>query len=111
MSSLVEELRAVVGGDACLTRPEELFVYECDALTLDPVRPAAVVLPQTTEQVVAVVQACRRYGQPFVPRGAGTGLSGGAHPTPGAGAADWGRAFVRQCTRALTVRCSPRMRY
>ncbi len=84
MPSLVERLRSIVGDEACLSRAEELFVYECDGLTLDPVRPSAVVLPRDTEQVASVVRACREFGQPFVPRGAGTGLSGGAHPTPGA---------------------------
>ena len=75
---LVDELRAVVGREFCLSRPEELFVYECDALTLHSARPTAVVLPRETGEVVRVVKACRRFGVPFVPRGAGTGLSGGA---------------------------------
>lgn len=79
MSDLVDELRAIVGQEACLSRPEELFVYECDGLTLDAATPSAVVLPETTSQVVDVVKACRRHDTPFVPRGAGTGLSGGAH--------------------------------
>ena len=63
---------------ACLSRPEELFVYECDGLTLSGIRPDAVVLPRDTAQVAAVVRACREFDHPFVPRGAGTGLSGGA---------------------------------
>ena len=42
MTSLVDELRSIVGPDACLARPEELFVYECDGLTLEPVLPSAV---------------------------------------------------------------------
>jgi glycolate oxidase subunit GlcD len=91
MSSLVERLREIAGAEGVLARPEELFVYECDGLTLDPVRPAAVVLPRETQQVAEIVRACREYGQPFVPRGAGTGLSGGAHPAPG--------AVVIECSR------------
>jgi glycolate oxidase subunit GlcD len=75
---LVGELEAIVGPEACLSRPEDLFVYECDGLTLHAHTPSAVVLPRTREQVQAVVAACRRAGVPFVPRGAGTGLSGGA---------------------------------
>ena len=79
MNSLSEKLRAIVGDSACLTRPEELFVYECDGLTLDPATPSIVVLPGSTEEVIRVVKACREHDVPFVPRGAGTGLSGGAH--------------------------------
>src|SRR3990172_3148957 len=78
MSALVEALRRVVGPDACLARPEDLLVYECDGLTLHRAAPSAVVFPRTTGEVSAVVRACRRAGVPFVPRGAGTGLSGGA---------------------------------
>jgi len=71
-------LREIVGSAACLTRPEELFVYEVDGLTLHAAKPRAVVLPKDTAQVSAVVRACREAGVSFVPRGAGTGLSGGA---------------------------------
>jgi glycolate oxidase subunit GlcD len=61
-----------------LSRPEDLLAYEADALTLSAHPPDAVVLPDTTDEVVGVVRACRAAGAPFVPRGAGTGLSGGA---------------------------------
>ena len=80
MSELVEGLRAIVGVEHCLTRAEDLHAYGCDALTLEAQRPAAVVLPDTTEQVSEVVTLCARLGRAFVPRGAGTGLSGGARP-------------------------------
>lgn len=75
---LVEELRALLGDGGVLARPEELFVYECDGLTHHTGRPSVVALPRTSEDVVAIVRACARAGVPFVPRGAGTGLSGGA---------------------------------
>jgi glycolate oxidase subunit GlcD len=77
--SLRSKLEAIVGEEACLTRPEELFVYECDGLTLDPSTPSMVVLPSCTDEIVRVVRACLEHEVPFVPRGAGTGLSGGAH--------------------------------
>ena len=77
---LIERLTAVVGKDNCLSRPEELFTYGCDGLTLDAHLPVAVVLPKTTEEVAAAVKVCLELGRPFVPRGAGTGLSGGAVP-------------------------------
>ena len=95
MSSLVEELRRVVGEDGCLHRAEELFVYECDGLTLHTASPGAVVFPRSTEDVQHIVRACREAGVPFVPRGAGTGLSGGA--TAGDG------AVVIECSRMNRV--------
>lgn len=82
--ALVERLASVVGPRHCLSSPEEIFAYECDALTMDPVRPLAVVLPDSAEQVAGAVRVCRELGHPFIPRGAGTGLSGGAHPVRGA---------------------------
>jgi glycolate oxidase subunit GlcD len=78
VQALIETLRARLGAQAVLTRPEDLLVYEADALTLSARPPDAVVLPRDTADVVAVVKACRDAGVPFVPRGAGTGLSGGA---------------------------------
>jgi glycolate oxidase subunit GlcD len=78
MPGLVERLRGIVGDGACLVRPEELLVYECDGLTLHRAQPTAVVLPRSRDEVCRVVRACREFGVPFVPRGAGTGLSGGA---------------------------------
>jgi glycolate oxidase subunit GlcD len=75
---LVVSLRGVVGDEACLVRPEDLFVYEADGLTLHRARPSAVVLPQEKAQVARIVKTCRALGVPFVARGAGTGLSGGA---------------------------------
>ncbi len=83
-AALIERLARVVGSSHCLSSPAELFAYECDALTLDAVRPVAVVLPEDAEQVSRLVGVCGELGHPFVPRGAGTGLSGGAHPVEGA---------------------------
>jgi len=77
----IERLRAIVGAENCLARQGELFAYECDGLTLEPRRPLAVLLPATTEEVAGIVRTCREFEIDFVPRGAGTGLSGGAHAT------------------------------
>jgi len=63
-----------------MRRKEELLVYECDGLTSYRQRPAVVTLPKTTEEVAAVVKFCHAQNIPFVTRGAGTGLSGGALP-------------------------------
>lgn len=81
---VLRSLEAALGRDACLTRPEDLFAYECDGLTLEAARPMAVVLPRRAEEVATVVRICAQADVPFVPRGAGTGLSGGARPLPGA---------------------------
>jgi glycolate oxidase subunit GlcD len=83
MSGLIGELRSIVGEDGCVSRPEELLVYECDALTLHAATPAAVVFPRSTDDVRRIVEACRAAGVSFVPRGAGTGLSGGAVASEG----------------------------
>jgi len=80
MTDAAGALGAVVGQQGLITSPEQLRTYECDALTGYRVVPAAVVLPQTTEQVAGCVRVCNEMGLPFVARGAGTGLSGGALP-------------------------------
>lgn len=79
--SVAREFEQVVGKTNVVQRREELLVYECDGLTSYRQRPAMVVLPRTTEQVSAIIQICNRYQVPFIARGAGTGLSGGALPT------------------------------
>ena len=75
---LIDSLTAVVGPQAVITDPGRLLVYESDGLTAYRHAPQAVVLPQTTEEVQRVVQALHEASVPIVPRGAGTGLSGGA---------------------------------
>ncbi len=80
-TTLIDRLAEIVGPDHCLSRSGELFAYECDGLTIDPCRPLAVLLPETTQEVSRIVRLCLELGVSFVPRGAGTGLSGGAHPT------------------------------
>jgi len=75
---LLAALRAAVGDANVLTRASELYVYECDGLTLDKATPGAVVYVQSAEQIQAIVRACAADDFPFVARGAGTGLSGGA---------------------------------
>jgi glycolate oxidase len=72
------DLAAIVAPSPVLSAPDELLVYECDGHTLDKAPPSAVVFPTSVEQVVAIVKLANTYGVPFVARGAGTGLSGGA---------------------------------
>ncbi|MEM9003327.1 MAG: glycolate oxidase subunit GlcD [Cyanobacteria bacterium P01_F01_bin.86] len=77
---VVLELEGILGAERVMRRKEELLVYECDGLTSYRQRPAVVTLPRTTDEVAAVVKLCREQSIPFVTRGAGTGLSGGALP-------------------------------
>jgi glycolate dehydrogenase FAD-linked subunit len=79
-SQVVEGLTDLVGADGVITRPSAARVYECDGWTLERRVPEVVVLPRTPEQVAAVVRLLHRHGIAFVPRGAGTGLSGGCLP-------------------------------
>ncbi len=80
-ATLIERLRTIVGHGGVFHRPADILVYEYDGSVdgaVETGRPAAVVLPTTTEQVSAVVKLAAQAGLPVIPRGAGTGLSGGA---------------------------------
>jgi glycolate oxidase len=77
------ELWRALGPEHVIVEPEQLRVYECDGLTGHRAVPELVVLPGSTEEVQTVVRACHRERVPFVARGAGTGLSGGATPLAG----------------------------
>src|SRR5271163_4472849 len=77
---ILQEFRAVTGDRGLITSQEELKTYECDGLTNFRVVPQAVLLPRSTEQVQGIVRVCHRERIPFVARGSGTGLSGGALP-------------------------------
>lgn len=70
--------RAILPARAVVAARQELLAYDCDGLTLHRSQPPLVVLPETTDQVAAVVRLCAAEGVPFVARGSGTGLSGGA---------------------------------
>ncbi|MGD1921400.1 MAG: FAD-linked oxidase C-terminal domain-containing protein [Pleurocapsa sp.] len=78
---IIKQLEAIVGRDGVVRRKEELLTYECDCLASYRQRPSLVVLPRTTEEVSGVVKVCHDNNLPWVARGAGTGLSGGALPT------------------------------
>jgi glycolate oxidase len=78
--TLRDRLATLVGRDGVLSAPDETLVYECDGYTLKRSAPEIVVLPRTTAETSKIVRALSDAGIPFVPRGAGTGLSGGALP-------------------------------
>jgi glycolate oxidase len=73
-------LAGLYPADRLLAQPAQLTPYESDALTAYHHRPAAVVIPETQEEVIETVRLCHRYGVPFVARGSGTSLSGGSLP-------------------------------
>jgi glycolate oxidase len=77
---LTEAVRGFLGPDQILTDRQQLRTYECDGLAHYRVIPGIVLLPRTAEECAAVVRACAAAGVPFVARGSGTGLSGGALP-------------------------------
>lgn len=76
--SVHRELASIVGHEWVLDAPDELIVYECDGLTLHPRMPDFVVFPTSKEDVVKIMGVSQRHNMPFLPRGAGTCLSGGA---------------------------------
>jgi glycolate oxidase len=76
----MRDVEAALGSSGVISEPEQLRTYECDGLTGYRVLPGLVALPATTQEVQQVVRLCARDGIPFVARGAGTGLSGGALP-------------------------------
>lgn len=81
-SPLVADLIAVVGSDAVKSAPADLMMYEFDA-SMDMASPEVVVFPRTATEIQRICEIARMYDRPVVPRGAGTGLSGGAVPSEG----------------------------
>jgi glycolate oxidase subunit GlcD len=78
VDNLIENLSAIVGQENVLSEPDQLLVYECDGLPQHKHRPRAVVFPSSTEETAAIMRVLSKAEVPFTPRGAGTGLSGGA---------------------------------
>jgi len=82
VSAVVDEISRALGPGGVLQDDAELLPFESDGLARLRERPGLVVFPGSVEEVQAVVRACHRHGVPFVARGHGTGLSGGALPVP-----------------------------
>ncbi|MSQ46805.1 MAG: FAD-binding protein [Deltaproteobacteria bacterium] len=79
-TAFIAQLAAIVGPDGVVSNKTALSVYDCDGYTLEKSTPDLVVLPRSTGEVVAVVKLLHKEKIAFVPRGAGTGLSGGCLP-------------------------------
>jgi glycolate oxidase len=80
LAALAERFAQILSTDCVITDPVRLRTYECDGLTYHKATPGLVVLPDNAEQIAAIVRACADAGVPYVARGSGTGLSGGALP-------------------------------
>src|SRR5437763_8664009 len=79
-TSLLRRLEAVLPASRLMRGPEQLAAYESDALTAFRTLPLAIVVPETQDEVIAVVRFCHDEKLPFVARGSGTSLSGGSLP-------------------------------
>ena len=80
LQQVLQELVQILPAHCVLSHTEDTRPYECDGLAAYSQLPMAVVLPETEAQIVAVLAVCKKLALPLVPRGAGTGLSGGAMP-------------------------------
>lgn len=83
LAELLADLARILPKERFLTEAAQLAPYESDALTAFRARPCAVVLPETSEEVVEIVRICTRHKVPFTARGSGTSLSGGSLPVEG----------------------------
>ncbi len=77
-AALDRDLSRRLPAGAVVRKRQELLAYDCDGLTIDRHQPPLAVLPRTTEEVAETLRCCHAHGVPFVARGSGTGLSGGA---------------------------------
>jgi glycolate oxidase len=82
-AAVVDSLREIVGIDGVLAARSDLVVFECDGFTIEKNCPDLVVFPRTTDEVAAIVRLCNEFGISYLPRGAGTSLSGGCLPVGG----------------------------
>ena len=82
-AAFTARLRALVGDDGVRETNAQKHAYASDAYTLEKALPGAVVLPRSTNEVSQIMRLCNESGVPVVPRGAGTGLAGGAMARPG----------------------------
>src|SRR5215471_9453854 len=79
-AAVLHRLLSLFPSERFLSQPEQLAAYESDGLTAFRTRPLAVTIPETADEVIALVRFCREEKLPFVARGSGTSLSGGSLP-------------------------------
>lgn len=78
--NILKDLEEILDDRFIIKSESELIAYECDGLTGYKIMPSLVVLPGSSEEVSEIIKICNKHNTPFVPRGSGTGLSGGALP-------------------------------
>src|SRR3954471_2020356 len=83
MSAILQRIALLLPPGRLMEQPEQLAAYESDGLTAFRTTPLAVVMPETQEEVIALVRFCHENRLPFVARGSGTSLSGGSLPVSG----------------------------
>lgn len=81
LAAAIEVLQRELPADRLILEAHERRTYECDGLSAYRQTPGAVALPQTREELLTCLRVCREHQVPIIPRGAGTGLSGGALPS------------------------------
>jgi glycolate oxidase len=101
---IIARLQSVLPPEAVIHDPHATRAYECDALSAYRCPPLAAVLPETTDEVAAILRICHEEGVPVVPRGSGTSLAGGALPT-----ADSVILGVARLRRVLEVNLADRL--
>src|SRR5690625_1411053 len=94
--AIVRQLMDIVGEKEVLYQKADLISYECDGYTMSKGMPKAVVFVKNTAQVAGVVKFLNKEETPYIARGAGTGLSGGATPLGGEVLIKIGRASCRE---------------
>src|SRR5258706_127559 len=82
-AAVLQRLAAMMPPGRILERPEQLAAYESDGLTVFRARPLAVVIPESADEVIALIRFCHAEQLPLVARGSGTSLSGGSLPVVG----------------------------
>src|SRR3972149_5044842 len=105
--TVLDALTRILGPDGVISSPEGRLVYECDMQTFYKGAPDVVALPESAEQVEAIVRLCRRERVPVVPRGSGSGLIGGGMAPAGGGAGGSGSAARSRPGPATTSRAPP----
>ena len=88
-SAVLSQFRSIIGADQVLDSAEDLSVYAYDGTATLRVAPACVLLPETVQQVAAIMTVAHSQRLPVITRGSGTGLAGGAVPVEAASSSAW----------------------
>ena len=84
INTFIQQLKKILPEDRLLLKQEDLTPYECDGLSVLREQALAIAIPETEDEILNILEVCRKHSIAVVTRGAGTGLSGGARPVEGA---------------------------